>query len=150
MITRLFEVCITVKDFDAAVEKYSAVLDITPIFMKAEDIPVPGLKVAIFIIGDISLSLIGSEQEGSPAAEFLKARGEGVSLIALEVTDIEQTMRELGEKGVKLLSDEPIPYIAGRQNYSLPESMHGVQICWAQHDPDWDVAESPYKLWGSS
>jgi hypothetical protein len=35
MITRLCEVCITVKDFHSAVRKYSDVFGITPIFMKA-------------------------------------------------------------------------------------------------------------------
>jgi methylmalonyl-CoA epimerase len=149
MITRLCEVCITVKDFDAAVKKYSEVLGITPIFMKAEDIPGPGLKVAIFPIRDIALTLIGSEQEDSPIAEFIKTKGEGISLINFEVTDIKQTMTELERKGVTFISDEPIPYIAGMQNYSLPESMHGAQICWSQHKPDWDVTESPRKLWGT-
>ena len=149
MITRLFEVCIVVKDFDAAVKKYSEVLGMTPIFMRPEDIPMPGLKVAIFTIRDIALSLIGSEQEDNFVAEALKTKGEGLLQICLGVTDIEQTMRELGKKGVKFITDEPIPYIAGRQTISLPESMHGVQICWSQHKPDWDVAESPRKLWGS-
>ena len=149
MITRLCEVCITVKDFDAAVKKYSEVLGITPIFMKAEDLPFPGVKVAIFPIRDIALSLIGSEQEDSPIAEFLKTRGEGISLINFEVTDIKQTMTELERKGVTFISDAPIPYVAGMQNYSLPESMHGAQICWSQHKPDWDVTESPRKLWGT-
>jgi methylmalonyl-CoA epimerase len=149
MITKLCEVCITVKDFDAAVKKYSEVLGITPIFMKAEDLPFPGVKVTIFPIRDIALSLIGSEQEDSPVAEFLKTKGEGISLINFEVTDIKQTMTELGRKGVTFISDEPIPYIAGMQNYSLPESMHGAQICWSQHKPDWDVTESPRKLWGT-
>ena len=149
MITKLCEVCITVKDFDAAVKKYSEVLGITPIFMKAEDLPFPGVKVAIFPIRDIALSLIGSEQEDSPVAEFLKTKGEGISLINFEVTDIKQTMTELGRKGVTFISDEPIPYIAGMQNYSLPESMHGAQICWSQHKPDWDVTESPRRLWGT-
>jgi len=149
MITKLCEVCITVKDFDAAVKKYSEVLGITPIFMKAENLPFPGVKVAIFPIRDIALSLIGSEQEDSPVAEFLKTKGEGISLINFEVTDIKQTMTELGRKGVTFISDEPIPYIAGMQNYSLPESMHGAQICWSQHKPDWDVTESPRKLWGT-
>jgi len=149
MITRLCEVCITVKDFDAAVKKYSEVLGITPIFMKAEDLPFPGVKVAIFPIRDIALTLIGSEQEDSPVAEFLKTKGEGISLINFEVTDIKQTMTELERKGVTFISDEPIPYIAGMQNYSLPESMHGAQICWSQHKLDWDVTESPRKLWGT-
>jgi 4-hydroxyphenylpyruvate dioxygenase-like putative hemolysin len=148
MITRLCEVCINVKDFDEAVKKYSDVLGITPILMKAEDVPFPGVKVAIFTIRDISISLVGSDREDSIIAEALKTRGEGISLINFEVTDIKQTMTELLKKGVRFISDEPIPYIAGMQNYSLPESMHGAQICWSQHKPDWDV-ESPRRLWGT-
>jgi len=150
VITRLFEVSIVVKDFDAAVKKYSEVLGITPLFMKAEDIPFPGLKVAVFLIGDVVLSLIASEQADTPIAEFIETRGEGLYLIGLEVTDIEQHVREAGEKGVRFMMDKPLPYVAGTQNFSLPESMHGVQICWAQHKPDWDIARTPIELWGSS
>ena len=149
MITRLFEVAIVVRELDAAVEKYSQVLGITPLFMKAEDIPFPGIKVAVFLIGDVVLSLIGSEQADSPVADFLETRGEGLYLIGLGVTDIEQHMREAGERGVRFVMDKPLPYIAGKQNISLPESMHGVQICWAEHRPDWDIARSPRELWGS-
>ena len=150
MITRLFEICIAVKDFDVAVKRYSNVLGMKPVLMKPEDVPIPGVKVAIFAIGDVTVSLLGSEREDTPIAELVRTKGEGLALMCLEVTDIKETIKELKEKGVELISDEPLPYIAGLQTYSLPESMHGVQICWSQHSPDWDCVESPRKLWGSS
>ena len=150
MITGLFEVAIAFKDFDAAVNKYSDVLDMKPMLMKKEDIPFPDLKVALFIIGNVVLSLIGSETADTPLAKHVGSKGEGVYAIGIEVSDIEQKMKDLRRKGVELVFDEPIAYVAGKQNLSFPKSMHGVQICWAQHNPDWDNTKTPAKLWASS
>jgi len=83
------------------------------------------------------ISLIASEQPDTPVAKFIESNGEGVFLIGLEVTDIEQDMKELSEKGVRFVSDKSLPYGAGRINFAHPKSMHGVQIAFAEHEPDY-------------
>ena len=123
---------------------------IEPVPPGYHDLPTLGLKVAVFAVGDVALSLIASESEDTALAKHIRTKGEGLYLIGIEVTDIEQHMRAMAEKGLKLLFEEPLPYIAGRQNFSRPKTMHGVQICWAQHNPDRDIAKSPGRLWGST
>jgi methylmalonyl-CoA/ethylmalonyl-CoA epimerase len=134
MITRLFEVAIAVKDFDAAVKKFTDVLGVEPIFVKEESMPTPGDRCASFPVGDVVIAILSPRQPDSPVAKFLEARGEGVFVVDLEVTDIEETMRELGEKGVEFASDRPVPYGYGKLNFANPKSMHGVLFAFAQHD----------------
>ncbi len=140
---RLFEVNIAVRDFDAAVKKFSEVLGVQPIFMKDSQMPVPGLKSAVFPIGEpvgqVIIGITASADPDTPLARFLESKGEGVYVVGVEVDDIEENMKQLVDKGVKFVSDEPIPYVSGRMNLSLPSSMHGVQFCFAEHkDGYWE------------
>lgn len=138
MVTQLFEVAIAVKDLDAATKKYSDVLGVQAIPIGAAYFPVAGLRGVVFPMGNnMLISLIASEQLDTPVAKFVESNGEGIFLIGLEVTDIEQDMRELSEKGVRFVSDKPLPYAAGRINFAHPKSMHGVQIAFAEHEPDY-------------
>jgi len=134
MITRLFEIVIAVNDFDAGVKKFSGVLGAQPRFLKEEHIPMPGLNAATFHVGDVTISISASRQPDTPVARFLQTRGEGVYLVGLEVTDIEQDMRKLAEKGVEFASEKPIPYRYGKQSFARPKSMYGVPVFLAEHD----------------
>ena len=132
MIKRLIGVNIAVKDLDAAVKRYEDVLGIKPQFLKPEDFALPGIKGAFFRVGDGLINLLTSEQPETSIAKFLETRGEGLFLIELEVTDAEQATKELLEKGVKLVSDKPLPFEGGKVNFSHPKSMHGVMMAFAQ------------------
>ena len=134
VVNRLFEVVIAVKDFDAAVKKYSDVLGVKPIFVKEERMPTPGDSCATFPIGDIVISLVSPKKPGTAISRYLDSRGEGVCQIAFEVADINETMRELGGQGIKWASEAPTRYGYGWLNFALPKSMHGVLTGFAQHD----------------
>lgn len=132
MIKRFSGVSIAVKDLEAAVKKYSDVLGVKPEFTKPGFFPFPGIKGAIFKIGDVRLYLVASEQPNTSIAKFVETRGEGVFLLSLEVDDVEQATKELGKKGVKFVSDTPLPFAAGKVNFVHPKSMHGVQFEFVQ------------------
>jgi len=138
MIKRFTEVGIAVKDLDAAIEKYSVVFGMAPVFLKAEHFPLPGLKGAVFLIGDVAISLLAPAQADSAIANFIETKGEGVFLINFEVDDIEQAMKDLAGKGVKFISEKPLPYVAGKINFGHPKSMHGIMTAFAQYKPDWE------------
>jgi len=134
MIKRFLQVSIAVQDLDAAIEKYSNVLGTTPTFVKPEAVMFPGVKAAVFLVGDVAITLIASERDDSLVAEVLKTRGEGIFLMCFEVSDVEQHMKELVERGVRFLKDQPSPYPTGngKSNYGLPDSLHGVYVGFAQ------------------
>ena len=134
MITRLFDIDIAVKDFDAAVKKFSDILGVEPIFMREDRMPASGLMGAAFPVGGVIIGIIASKEPDTPVAKFLETKGEGVYLLGLEVTDIEEDMKDLAEKGVKFLSRDPIPYGYGKLNFVHPRSVHGVSLFFAEHD----------------
>ncbi len=134
MVNRLFEVVIAVKDFDAAAKKYSDVLGVKPIYVKEERMPTPGDRCATFPIGDIVISLVSPRVPGTAIARYLDSKGEGICQIAFEVTDINQTMRELAAQGIRWAAEAPARYGYGWINFALPKSMHGVLAGFSQHD----------------
>ncbi|TET87977.1 MAG: methylmalonyl-CoA epimerase [Dehalococcoidia bacterium] len=139
MIKRLIDVGVAVKDLDAAVKKYSEVLDVKPSILPPEHYAYPGLKGARFRIGEVTISLVASEKADGPVAKFLETRGEGLNHISLEVTDIEQDIRDLAGKGVKFASDRPLAFSDGEVIFAHPKSLHGVQIAFVQAKPGTDL-----------
>ena len=137
MIKGLFGINIAVKDLDAAAKKYSDVFGVKPIPYKSEEIAVPGLKGVRLPIGNVTITLLASDDPNTPVAKFVENRGEGVFLVNLEVTDIENDMKDMAAKGVQILSDKPISAASGKVAYGHPKSMHGVQIELFELAPGW-------------
>lgn len=57
--------------------------------------------------GNTKIELLESRAEGSAIDKFIKKKGEGIHHIAFAVEDIEKSMKELSEKGFKLLNEKP-------------------------------------------
>ena len=132
MIKGFFGVSIAVKDLDAAAEKYSEVLGIEPVHYKPEELAMPGLKGVRFRVGEATISLIASEKPDTAVAKFVETKGEGIFLASLEVTDVEQDMKEAAAKGVQMVVDKPIDTASGKLVFGHPKSMHGVQFEFLQ------------------
>ena len=129
MIKRLYGVNIAVKDIDAAVAKYSAILGGEPEWTKPEDFAFPGLKGATIWVGDVRINLIASDNPETSIYKFVENKGEGVFLVSFQVTDLPNDMKDLTAKGVRLVSpDEPMTYSGGMVNFGHPKSLHGVQM----------------------
>ncbi|OGO03373.1 MAG: hypothetical protein A2Y91_02405 [Chloroflexi bacterium RBG_13_54_8] len=137
-IERVLDIAIAVRDLDAAVRKFSGILGRQPVVLPPEHYAYPGLKGARFFMGESAISLVASDDASSPIARFLESRGEGVNHISLEVTDIEQDMRDLANKGVEFVSDKPLAFSDGRVVFAHPRSLHGVQIAFVELKPKTD------------
>ncbi len=134
-INKVFEVAIAVNDIRAATDKFRAVLGVDPVpEIKEERMVTPGVENVSFPVGRMTVSLLGSRTPDTPVARFLRTRGEGVYLIGLDVDDIEETMKEAGEPGLRWLNSEPIKYGYGRLSFADPGTTHGVLITFSQHD----------------
>jgi methylmalonyl-CoA epimerase len=132
MIKGFYGVSIAVKDLDEAAKKYSEVLGMEPVTYKPEELAMPCLKGVRFRVGDVTISLIASEQPNTAVAKFVETRGEGIFLASLEVSDVEQDMKELVAKGVQMVVDKPIDTASGKLVFGHPKSMHGVQFEFIQ------------------
>jgi methylmalonyl-CoA/ethylmalonyl-CoA epimerase len=71
-----------------------------------EEIPDQKVRVAFFPIGESEVELLESTAPDGPVSKYINARGEGIQHIAFRVDDIDGALKELKEKGVRLIDKE--------------------------------------------
>ncbi|MFC3080049.1 VOC family protein [Phenylobacterium terrae] len=96
-------VVIAVKDLDAAVGRYETIFG-APVSERREA-PAAGMKMAFFRFPESFVELVSNIDDKGPIAKRLAEKGEGVHLVAMHVDDIDKTVAELREKGVRLVGD---------------------------------------------
>jgi len=96
-------VVVAVKDLDKSVGRYEAIYG-TPVSDRSEA-PAAGMKMAFFRFGDSYVELVSNLGDEGPIAKRLADRGEGVHLMAMKVDDLDKTLADLREKGVRLVGD---------------------------------------------
>ena len=96
-------IVVAVKDLDASIGRYETIYG-TQVSDRSEA-PQAGMKMAFFRFGDSYVELVSNLGNDGPIAKRLEDRGEGVHLIAMKVDDLEKTVAELREKGVRLVGD---------------------------------------------
>ena len=72
-----------------------------------ETIESQGVTTEIFNLGNAKLELLKPISKISPISNFLKNKGHGVHHIALSVDDIDNALKYLKEKGVRLINQTP-------------------------------------------
>lgn len=96
---------------------------------KVETVAEQKVKTGFFPITDSEVELLESTEPDGPVAKFIDARGEGVHHIAFRVEDIDEALRELKEKGVRLIDQEPRKGAGGaRIAFIHPKETHGVLV----------------------
>jgi lactoylglutathione lyase/methylmalonyl-CoA/ethylmalonyl-CoA epimerase len=96
-------IVVAVKDLDASVGRYETIYGAE--VSDRSEAPQAGMKMAFFRFGDSYVELVSNLGNDGPIAKRLEDRGEGVHLIAMKVDDLEKTVAELREKGVRLVGD---------------------------------------------
>lgn len=96
-------VVVAVKDLDAAVARHEAIYG-APVSERREN-AAAGMKMAFFRFGESFMELVSNLGDDGPIAQRLADRGEGVHLIAMKVDDLEKTVADLREKGIRLVGD---------------------------------------------
>ena len=96
---------------------------------KTETVEEQKVKTGFFPITDSELELLESTAPDGPVAKYIEARGEGVQHIAFRVENIEEALKELKEKGVRLIDQEPRQGAGGaRIAFIHPKETHGVLV----------------------
>ncbi len=103
MFKGLDHLVVAVKDLDASVKKYEAIYGAA--VSDRSEAPAAGMKMAFFRFADSYVELVSNLGEEGPIAKRLADRGEGVHLVAMKVDDLEATLADLREKGVRLVGD---------------------------------------------
>jgi catechol 2,3-dioxygenase-like lactoylglutathione lyase family enzyme len=99
MITALDHIVLLVRDIDAAVAGYRALLGRAPAWRAERD----GVATAIFALANTALELMAPMGDGDgakPVRAALEAQGEGLASLAFAVGDIEQARHRLSRLGL--------------------------------------------------
>ena len=65
------------------------------------------VRVAMLPLGESRIELLEPTSDDSPISKFLEKRGGGIHHIAVEVDDIEASLKTLKEKGMRLIDETP-------------------------------------------
>ncbi len=87
------------------------------------------LITTFFPIGESEIELLESTDPEGPIGRFLEKRGEGIHHIAFRVENIEEALKELKEKGIRLIDETPRAGARGAKIAFLhPKSTNGVLV----------------------
>jgi methylmalonyl-CoA/ethylmalonyl-CoA epimerase len=65
------------------------------------------VRVAMLPIGESRIELLEPTSDDSPISKFLEKRGPGIHHFAIEVDDIEASLKQLKDKGARLIDESP-------------------------------------------
>lgn len=134
MILGIAYIGVAVKNIDEARNKFTEYLGSEVIRVGVSEID--HLKNTYLTVGEDVFELIEPYSHESPVAKFLERRGEGVQYIGLEVTELDEMVKEFIEKGVRFTTENPVEYPNGsRWAFIHPKEMFGVLFALIENPP---------------
>lgn len=127
MVTKVDHIGIAVSNLEETLKVYTEVLGLE--LSGVEVVEDQKVKVAFLPIGDTEIELLESTQPDGPIAKFIEKKGEGIQHIAFRVEDIHAALKDMRQKGVRLIDEQPRYGAGGAQIAFLhPKSTHGVLV----------------------
>jgi len=133
VVTKIDHIGIAVKNLDETLKFYEDVMGIK--CTSKEEVEEQKVRVAFLPVGDSEVELLESTTDDGPIARFIEKKGEGIQHIAFKVDNIEEAIKDLQEKGVRLIDEKP-RYGAGgaRIAFLHPKATSGVLIEISERD----------------
>jgi methylmalonyl-CoA/ethylmalonyl-CoA epimerase len=127
MIEKISHIGIAVKSMEEALSVFQDGIGLEVI--STDEVETQKVRVAFLPVGETRFELLEPTADDSPIAKYLESRGEGIHHIALKVTNIEESLAQLKEKGVRLVNQEPVPGAHGtRIAFLHPKGTRGVML----------------------
>jgi methylmalonyl-CoA/ethylmalonyl-CoA epimerase len=130
MIKKVDHIGIAVKSLEVTLPFYVDVLNLP--LLGIEEVESEKLRVAFLQAGETKIELLEPTSAESTIAKFIEKRGEGIHHVALGVESIEERIKELKEKGIRMVQDEPKLGAGGAHvAFMHPKSALGVlyELC---------------------
>lgn len=93
-----------------------------------EEVPEQKARVGFLPLAGGEIELVQPTDEESGTAKFLHERGGGIHHICLEVDDIEEMLKELTAKRVRLINEKPVELEGRKMAFIHPKSANGVLV----------------------
>ncbi|MCM3873006.1 MAG: methylmalonyl-CoA epimerase [Pyrinomonadaceae bacterium] len=95
----------------------------------SEEVGEQGVRIAMLPIGETHIELLEPLTPDSPIGKFLDKRGPGIHHIAIRVDDILAALRQMKEKGARLIDETPRVGAGGcLVAFIHPSSTNGVLL----------------------
>ncbi len=125
MLGAIDHVGITVEDIDTALPVYRDSLGLP--LVHRETVAEQGVDAALLDVGESHVELLQPLTPESAIGKFISQRGPGLHHVAYRVGDIDRTLSELKEAGMRLIDERPRTGIRGsRIAFVHPGSAAGV------------------------
>jgi methylmalonyl-CoA/ethylmalonyl-CoA epimerase len=126
-IKHIDHIGIAVKSIEEGKKFFGDILGLK--LQKTEIVKEQKVMTGFFPITDSELELLESTAPDGPVAKYIDSRGEGVQHIAFRVENIDEALKELKEKGVRLIDQEARKGAGGaRIAFIHPKETHGVLV----------------------
>jgi len=132
-IKHIDHIGIAVKNVKEAGKFYTDILGIK--MQGMEEVANQKVRVAFLPITDSEIELLESTDSDGPIAKFIDSRGEGIQHIAFRVENLEEALRELKAKGIRLIDKEPRKGAGGAMiAFIHPKETNGVLVELCERD----------------
>jgi len=126
-LTSIEHIGIAVKNLEESIKFYENILGLK--CYAVEEVKDQKVTTAFFNVGQTKIELLETTDPNGPIAKFIEKRGEGIHHIAFKTDDIKSSLKELKEKNIILIDDQPRK---GAENLNIafihPKSANGVLI----------------------
>jgi len=132
MIKGLDHVAIAVNNLEETLAIYGPILGLK--IEHTKSVEQQKIRIAMLKAGDTNIELIEPTSTDSTVAKFLQNRGEGIHHIAFEVSNIEDHLNSLKEKGMTLIDETPRPGAEAKKiAFIHPKSTRNALIELVEH-----------------
>ncbi|MFX0194654.1 MAG: methylmalonyl-CoA epimerase [Candidatus Hodarchaeota archaeon] len=105
MITKIDHIGIAVKDLNKAMKKY---VDIFGLRATSEEVHADlNIRICFIPVGEVLIEFLEPLSEEGRIGQFIKENGEGIHHIAYRVADLEEILKIIKNKKIKLRDDRP-------------------------------------------
>lgn len=126
-ILKIDHLGIAVKDMQAGKTFWHDILGLD--FEGTETVAEQKVTTGFFPVGESEVELLESTAPDGPVAKYIEKRGQGIQHVAFRVDDIDAALKELKEKGVRLIDETPRRGAGGaRIAFLHPRATGGVLV----------------------
>ncbi len=129
-ISHIEHIGIAVNSLDEAIPYYENMLGLE--CYAIEEVADQKVKTAFFMVGQTKIELLESTDPEGPIGKFIEKKGPGVHHLAFAVDDVNKSLNEAGEKGIRLIDKQSRKGAEGLNiGFLHPKSTLGVltELC---------------------